>query len=65
MARSPVTPLRRGLLLSVLSLVLPTAVSADEVTDWHEHMLDVLGAAGPLEARVVGGLLARVERLSK
>ena len=34
---------RRGLLLLVLPLSLAGAVRADEVTDWHEHMLAALG----------------------
>jgi hypothetical protein len=34
---------RRGLLVSVLSLAVAGAASADEVTDWHEHMLAALG----------------------
>lgn len=37
---------RRGLLLLVLPLSLAGAVRADEVTDWHEHMLVALGKAG-------------------
>jgi len=36
---------RRGLLLLVLPLSLAGAVRADEVTDWHEHMLAALGAS--------------------
>ncbi len=30
---------RLGLLLSVLLLAITSAARADEVTDWHEHML--------------------------
>src|SRR5688500_9143219 len=37
---------RRGLLLLALPLALAGAVRADEVTDWHEHMLSALGKAG-------------------
>src|SRR6478735_3346717 len=37
---------RRGLLLLVLPLTMAGAVRADEVTDWHEHMLVALGKAG-------------------
>ncbi len=37
---------RRGLLLLLLPLALAGAVRADEVTDWHEHMLVALGNAG-------------------
>lgn len=37
---------RRGLVLLVLLLSLAGAVRADDVTDWHEHMLDALGKAG-------------------
>ena len=36
---------RRGLLLSVLPLAMAGAVRADEVTDWHEHMLVALRTA--------------------
>ena len=36
---------RRGLLLSVLALAAAGSVRADEVTDWHEHMLAALGTA--------------------
>ena len=36
----------RGLLLAVLPLVLAGAVRADEVTDWHEHMLVALANGG-------------------
>jgi len=36
---------RRSLLL-VLPLAMAGAVRADEVTDWHEHMLVALGTAG-------------------
>src|SRR4029450_630157 len=36
---------RRSLLL-VLPLAMAGAVRADEVTDWHEHMLVALGPAG-------------------
>ena len=32
----------RGLLLAVLPLAMAGAVRADEVTDWHEHMLAAL-----------------------
>ena len=35
---------RRGLLVLVLPLAMAGAVRADEVTDWHEHMLAALGA---------------------
>ena len=35
----------RSLLLAVLPLALAGAAAADEVTDWHEHMLDALGEA--------------------
>ena len=34
----------RGLLVAVLPLAMAGAVRADEVTDWHEHMLAALGA---------------------
>ncbi len=37
---------RRSLLLLVLPLAMAGAVRADEVTDWHEHMLVALGKAG-------------------
>src|SRR5436189_4078434 len=37
---------RRGLLVSLLPLAVAGAVRADEVTDWHEHMLVALGKAG-------------------
>jgi hypothetical protein len=37
---------RRSLLLSVLALVMAGAVRADEVTDWHEHMLAALRTGG-------------------
>src|SRR5688572_10248481 len=37
---------RGGLLLSVLMLTMAGAVCADEVIDWHEHMLVALGKAG-------------------
>ena len=37
---------RRSLLLLVLPLAMAGAVHADEVTDWHEHMLVALGNAG-------------------
>ena len=37
---------RRSLLLLLLPLALGGAVRADEVTDWHEHMLAALGNAG-------------------
>jgi hypothetical protein len=36
----------RGLLLLVLPLAMAGAVRADEVTDWHEHLLVALGNAG-------------------
>ena len=36
----------RGLLVLVLPLAMAGAVCADEVTDWHEHMLVALGTAG-------------------
>jgi hypothetical protein len=36
----------RGLLASVSSLVLVGAAGADEVTDWHEHMLVALTKGG-------------------
>ena len=35
----------RGLLVLVLPLAMAGAVRADEVTDWHEHMLAALGAS--------------------
>ena len=38
--------LARSLLLVVLPLAMASAVRADEVTDWHEHMLVALGNAG-------------------
>jgi len=37
---------RRSLLLLALPLALAGAVRADEVTDWHEHLLVALGKAG-------------------
>jgi PAP2 superfamily len=37
---------RRSLLILVLPLAWAGAVSADEVTDWHEHMLVALRTAG-------------------
>jgi hypothetical protein len=37
---------RRWLLLSVLALAMTGAVRADEVTDWHEHMVSALRTAG-------------------
>jgi len=37
---------RRSSLLLVLPLAMAGAVRADEVTDWHEHMLVALGKAG-------------------
>src|SRR4051794_26040194 len=36
----------RGLALLALPLALAGAARADEVTDWHEHMLVALGRAG-------------------
>ena len=36
----------RGLLLAVLPLAMAGAVRADEVTDWHEHMLAALRTGG-------------------
>src|SRR5262245_16354803 len=36
----------RALLVSVLPLVLAGAACADEVTDWHEHMLVALTKGG-------------------
>ena len=36
---------RRGLLVLVLPLAMAGALRADEVTDWHEHMLVALGTA--------------------
>src|SRR5678816_1931604 len=33
---------RRGLLFLVLPLAMAGAIRADEVTDWHEHMLVAL-----------------------
>jgi len=36
---------RRGLLFLVLPLAMAGALRADEVTDWHEHMLAALGAS--------------------
>jgi PAP2 superfamily len=36
----------RGLLVCVLPLAMAGAAGADEVTDWHEHLLVVLGNAG-------------------
>src|SRR6476646_544532 len=36
----------RGLALLALPLALAGAVRADEVTDWHEHLLVALGRAG-------------------
>jgi hypothetical protein len=36
----------RGLALLALPLALAGAVRADEVTDWHEHMLVALRNAG-------------------
>ena len=35
---------RRGLLVLVMPLAMAGATRADEVTDWHEHMLAALGA---------------------
>jgi hypothetical protein len=40
------TNVTRGLLISVLPLVLAGAAGADEVTDWHEHMLVALTKGG-------------------
>ena len=37
---------RRSILLMALPLAMAGAVRADEVTDWHEHMLVALGKAG-------------------
>jgi hypothetical protein len=37
---------RRGLLVLVLPLAMVSATRADEVTDWHEHMLTALGKGG-------------------
>src|SRR6185436_5865446 len=37
---------RRSMLLLVLPLAMAGAVHADDVTDWHEHMLAALGTAG-------------------
>src|SRR5688572_31198463 len=37
---------RRGLLVLVLPLAMAGAVRADEVTDWHEHMVAALGKGG-------------------
>src|SRR5688572_11481158 len=36
----------RGLLLAVLPLAMAGAVRADEVTDWHQHMLAALRTGG-------------------
>jgi PAP2 superfamily len=36
----------RGLVLLVLPLAMASAIRADEVTDWHEHLLASLGKAG-------------------
>jgi hypothetical protein len=36
----------RGLLVLVLPLALAGAARADEVTDWHEHMVAALGKGG-------------------
>ena len=36
----------RGLAILALPLALAGAVRADEVTDWHEHLLVALGRAG-------------------
>src|SRR5262245_35826137 len=40
------TNVSRGLLVSVLPLVLAGVAGADEVTDWHEHMLVALSKGG-------------------
>jgi hypothetical protein len=40
------TNVSRGLLVSLLPLALAGAVRADEVTDWHEHLLVALRNAG-------------------
>lgn len=37
---------RRGLLLALLPLATISAARADEVTDWHRHMLGALTSAG-------------------
>jgi hypothetical protein len=37
-----ISALRRGLLLLLLALAMVGAARADEVTDWHEHMLTAL-----------------------
>src|SRR5262245_13905463 len=36
----------RGLMVAALPLAMAGAAGADEVTDWHEHMLVALGNAG-------------------
>src|SRR5262245_7901698 len=36
----------RGLLVAVLPLAMASAAGADEVTDWHEHMLVALSKGG-------------------
>ena len=40
------TSVWRGLLVAALALVMAGAAGADEVTDWHEHLLVALGKAG-------------------
>ena len=41
----------RGLLFLVLPLAMAGALRADEVTDWHEHMLAALGASPIIGSR--------------
>jgi PAP2 superfamily len=42
---------RRGLLLLVLPLAMAGTLRADEVTDWHEHMLAALGPSPIIGSR--------------
>src|SRR6187455_168715 len=42
---------RRSLLLLALPLAMAGAVRADEVTDWHKHMLSALGPSPIVSSR--------------
>ena len=51
---------RRGLLFLVLPLAVAGAVHADEVTDWHEHMLAALGPSPIVSSRDAAPVSAAV-----
>src|SRR5262245_6023873 len=53
----------RGLLVALLPLALAAAAGADEVTDWHEHMLVALtkgGGSPPIASRNAAHVSAAV-----